>query len=362
MTDTSIQDPPIASDALAAAEGPAAALVEAMTAGLVGHRVMVERLVIALLVGGHVLIEGPPGVAKTRAVKRLADGVEGAFARIQCTPDLMPGDVIGIQVFRPERGVTEFVPGPVFHELVLVDEINRAPPKVQSALLEAMAERQVTVGGTTRPLSDPFMVVATQNSIEHEGTFPLPEAQLDRFLCHVMVDLPNAATELAILDLVEGEGVDRPTVMGEHVSHAALVAMRRAVAAVHLSPAVKDYIVRLVMATREDGTAGIAARVGHAVSPRGTLALAACGARPCVPGGTRLRDPGGRGGAGGRRARPPPGADMAGDGRRGDRARPHRRRARGGEAAVTPGLRCRARPAEGAGGGPTHALRGAPRG
>ncbi len=258
------------------AHGPAQALLGAMTAGLVGHEALVERLVIALLVGGHVLVEGPPGVAKTRAVKRLADGVEGAFSRIQATPDLMPGDIVGIQVFRPERGVTEFVPGPVFHNLVLVDEVNRAPPKVQSALLEAMAEHQVTVGGATRALPDPFMVVATQNSIEHEGTFPLPEAQLDRFLFHVLVGLPDAATELAILDLVEGEaGTGVPLAMEEHVSHAALANMRRAVATVHLSAAVKDYIVRLVMATRADGEAGIAGRVGHAVSPRGTLALAA---------------------------------------------------------------------------------------
>ncbi|WP_371747233.1 AAA family ATPase [Acuticoccus sp. I52.16.1] len=271
MTDTSLDD----TSRIATAHRPAAALVEAMTAGLVGHRALVERLVIALLVGGHILIEGPPGVAKTRAVKRLADGVEGTFARIQATPDLMPGDVVGIQVFRPERGVTEFVPGPVFHHLVLVDEINRAPPKVQSALLEAMAEGQVTVGGTTRLLDDPFMVVATQNSIEHEGTFPLPEAQLDRFLCHVMVDLPDAATELAILDLVEGEGLGRPAPMKEHVTHAALEAMRAAVAEVHLSPAVKDYIVRLVVATRPGGVAAIAERVGHAVSPRGSLSLAA---------------------------------------------------------------------------------------
>ena len=260
--------------AIADAHGPAVALREAMTAGLVGHGALVERLLIALLVGGHVLIEGPPGVAKTRAVKRLADGVEGTFARIQATPDLMPGDVVGIQVFRADRGVTEFVPGPVFHQLVLVDEINRAPPKVQSALLEAMAERQVTVGGVTRALPDPFMVVATQNSIEHEGTFPLPEAQLDRFLCHVVVDLPDAATELAILDLVEGEAVAGGPAMAEHVSTRALKAMQAAVAGVHLSPAIKDYIVRLVVATREGGPGSIAERVGHAVSPRGSLALA----------------------------------------------------------------------------------------
>lgn len=246
-----------------------------MLDGLVGHERLVERLVIALLTGGHVLIEGPPGVAKTRAVKRLAAGLEGTFARIQCTPDLMPGDLIGIQVFRPERGVTEFVEGPVFHSLVLVDEINRAPPKVQSALLEAMAEHQVTIAGTTRALPDPFMVVATQNSIEHEGTFPLPEAQLDRFLLRVVLDLPDAATELKVLELVESEGM-RPTAALERtISHAELTQMRAQVARIHLSPAVKDYIVRIVTATRTGGPTEIAGRIEHPVSPRGSIALAA---------------------------------------------------------------------------------------
>lgn len=160
-------------------------------ATLIGHAVLVERLLIALLAGGHVLIEGPPGIAKTRAVKALAAHLPGSHARIQCTPDLLPSDLTGTQVFRPETGGFDFIPGPIFHSLVLVDEINRAPPKVQSALLEAMAEGQVTTGGTTRPLPDPFMVVATQNPIEHEGTFPLPEAQLDRFLLHLRLDLPG---------------------------------------------------------------------------------------------------------------------------------------------------------------------------
>ncbi|MBY8977097.1 AAA family ATPase [Rhodobacteraceae bacterium NNCM2] len=231
---------------------------------------------IALLTGGHVLIEGPPGLAKTRAVKRLAEGLEGTFARIQCTPDLMPGDLIGTQVFRPEQGTLEFIKGPVFHSLVLVDEINRAPAKVQSALLEAMAEHQVTAGGETHALPDPFMVVATQNSIEHEGTFPLPEAQLDRFLMHVLVDFPDAAREMEILDLVEAETITAPAPVAAHLTREDLIAMRARVAGVHLSLALKDFIVRLVMATRgADGGSTIGERIEHPVSPRGTLSLAA---------------------------------------------------------------------------------------
>ena len=170
---------------------PIARLTQAIAARLVGHERLVERLAIGVLAGGHLLIEGPPGLAKTRAVKALAAGLDADFARIQCTPDLMPSDMTGTQVFRPDDARFDFIPGPLFHNLVLVDEINRAPPKVQSALLEAMAERQITAGGVTRPLPDPFMVVATQNSIEHEGTFPLPEAQLDRFLLHVALDPPR---------------------------------------------------------------------------------------------------------------------------------------------------------------------------
>ena len=235
---------------------------------------------IALLAGGHLLVEGAPGLAKTRAVKRLADGLEASFSRIQCTPDLMPADLTGTPVWRPDRGVFEFVAGPVFHSLLLVDEINRAPPKVQSALLEAMAEQQVTSGGTTHPLPDPFMVVATQNPIEHEGTFPLPEAQLDRFLFHVAVGFPDAVAERGILDLVEREQQLEMTSASaapiRRLTVAEIRAARAEVAAVHLAPALKDYIVRLVMATR-DGSAGddVRAAIEHPVSPRGSLALAA---------------------------------------------------------------------------------------
>ncbi|WP_312525165.1 AAA family ATPase [Paracoccus sp. (in: a-proteobacteria)] len=251
---------------------PVGRLVQDVAAGLIGHQRMAERLVIALLAGGHVLLEGPPGIAKTRAVKRLASHLPGKHARIQCTPDLLPSDLTGTQIFRVETGGFDFVPGPLFHSLVLVDEINRAPPKVQSALLEAMAEHQITTGGVTRALPDPFMVVATQNPIEHEGTFPLPEAQMDRFLLHLFLDLPGAESERAILDLVEAEALSAPETAVSIIAESDLHAARAAVAAVHLAPALKDFIVRLVMATRSGGA--VAQWVEHPVSPRGTLALA----------------------------------------------------------------------------------------
>ncbi|PUB19425.1 AAA family ATPase [Yoonia sediminilitoris] len=242
-----------------------------LQAGLIGSDTLIQRLLIGVLTGGHVLIEGAPGLAKTRAVKLLAQALHGTFARVQCTPDLLPADLTGTDVFNPETGRFAFAPGPVFHNLVLVDEINRAPPKVQSALLEAMAETQVTSGGKTHPLPTPFFVVATQNSIEHEGTFPLPEAQLDRFLLHVMLEQPDLATERRILDLVESESSGGST-RAPQLDPAAVQQARDDVARVHLSPALRDYIVRLVVATR---TAPFDAEVEHAVSPRGSLALAA---------------------------------------------------------------------------------------
>lgn len=256
--------------------GPALDLIERMKSGLVGQDALVERLMIALLTGGHVLIEGAPGLAKTRSVRTLADGVQGEFARIQCTPDLMPGDITGMQVFRQESGSTEFLPGPLFHNLVLVDEINRAPPKVQSALLEGMGENQVTAGGKTRALPDPFMVIATQNPLENEGTFPLPEAQLDRFLMHVMLDLPGEEAEMAILDLVEEELKTHATSSGPILDAKTLAKMKENVLQIHLSLALKQYIVALVMATRRDAKGvSVGERIRHAVSPRGSLALAA---------------------------------------------------------------------------------------
>ncbi|MGC3940653.1 AAA family ATPase [Roseobacter sp. EG26] len=248
-----------------------ATLVSHLSSGLVGHEYLIERLLVSLLAGGHMLVEGAPGLAKTRAVKWLSDAVEGSFARIQCTPDLMPSDLTGTLVYRPQDAGFEFVQGPVFNNLVLVDEINRAPPKVQSALLEAMAEHQVTVGNDTHKLSDPFLVVATQNPIEHDGTFPLPEAQLDRFMLHVVLQLPDIDTERRILDLVESEGQEG-VVPFEPMSLDKLSEAREAVRGVHLAPELRDYIVRLVDATRQGS---LSEDVEHAVSPRGTLALAA---------------------------------------------------------------------------------------
>ena len=243
---------------------------------LIGGSVLVERLLIGLLAGGHLLVEGPPGLAKTRVVKFLAQGLHAPFARIQCTPDLMPADLTGSSIFRPDKGTFEYVPGPIFHSLVLVDEINRAPPKVQSALLEAMAEHQVTAAGVTHPLPEPFMVVATQNPIEHEGTFPLPEAQLDRFMLKVEVSLPDSIVERQILDLVEDESHGETGTVMAPISPAEIAEARKAAMATFLSPAVKDYIVRLVTAPRDAGVhAEIAGKVEHPASPRGTLALAA---------------------------------------------------------------------------------------
>jgi MoxR-like ATPase len=253
-------------------------LRDGLAEGLIGCSGLVERLLIGLLTGGHLLIEGAPGLAKTRAVKRLAEGLHMGFARVQCTPDLMPADLTGTTVWRPDGGRFEFLAGPLFHSLVLVDEINRAPPKVQSALLEAMAEHQVTIAGTTHPLPDPFMVVATQNPIEHAGTYPLPEAQLDRFLLHVVVEMPDEASERRILDLVEGEMNEEAAPMPLRLTAEDLRAARAAALRTYVSPALKDYLVRLVAGTRNDTTApDLRAAIEHPVSPRGTLALMLAG-------------------------------------------------------------------------------------
>lgn len=257
--------PEIASDTRSALT----ALRDHLTNGLIGHEALIERLLVGLLTGGHVLIEGPPGIAKTRAVKWLADGLTGSFARIQCTPDLMPADLTGTQVFRPDTGSFEFSKGPLFNNIVLVDEINRAPPKVQSALLEAMAEGQVTAGGQTFALPDPFLVVATQNPIEHEGTYPLPEAQLDRFLFYAELGLPSVEQERLILDLVESEALEPPVF--QPLDLATVTAARAEVLRTHLSPLLRDYIVRLVTATRDPAHGEV---IEHPVSPRGSIGLA----------------------------------------------------------------------------------------
>lgn len=270
---------PLRSDKQEQTHAPGARLAEAarfLHDHLIGSEALIERLLIGLLADGHILIEGAPGLAKTRAAKLLAAALDLSFARIQCTPDLMPADMTGTSIWRPDRGEFEFAAGPVFHSLLLVDEINRAPPKVQSALLEAMAERQATVGGETRALPDPFMTIATQNPIEHEGVFPLPEAQLDRFMLHVELALPDAAAERRILDLVEGEAFRDPPRPPVSLSAGEIAAARAAAKAVFLSPAVKDYIVRLVTAPRDKALAPqLFEKIEHPASPRGTLALAA---------------------------------------------------------------------------------------
>ncbi|MFP1633850.1 AAA family ATPase [Zhengella sp. ZM62] len=242
---------------------------------LIGRAALIDRLMIALLTGGHVLIEGAPGLAKTRAVRLFAQCVSADFVRIQATPDLLPADLTGTTVFRPETGTFEFVEGPLFSNVVLVDEVNRAPPKVQSALLEAMGEGQITAGGVTRHLARPFLVAATQNPIEHEGTYPLPEAQLDRFLFFVEIPMPEAGEERFILDLALGEASGQTGSGAPAIAPDKLEAAQKAVAGVHVAPAVRDYIVRLVAATRGEGAGGAAAGdIEHAASPRGTIGLA----------------------------------------------------------------------------------------
>ena len=241
---------------------------------LAGHNTLIERLLIAVITGGHVLIEGSPGLAKTRAVNSFASLINAAFVRIQATPDLLPADLTGTNVYQQQTGDFNFIHGPLFNNVVLFDEINRAPPKVQSALLEAMGEQQITAAGTTYQLHDPFMVVATQNPIEHEGTYPLPEAQLDRFMFFVEVAMPDPELEHQILDIVLNETPEsrhtEPLLQGNDIALA-----NSAIRTVYISDAVKDYIVRLVTATRGYGAAGDEARaVEHAASPRGSIFLA----------------------------------------------------------------------------------------
>jgi MoxR-like ATPase len=241
---------------------------------IIGQGALLERLLVALICGGHLLVEGAPGLAKTRAIKELASAVEGDFHRIQFTPDLLPSDITGTEIFRPEDASFRFQPGPIFHNLLLADEVNRAPAKVQSALLEAMAERQVSVGRTTFPLPSLFLVMATQNPIEQEGTYPLPEAQLDRFLLHVRVGYPDEAAETQILHLVRGE-VDRaapPPAPPFRLTEADLLAARRALQGLHMAEPVERYLVGLVMATRE--VRGVLHEwIEYGASPRGTIAL-----------------------------------------------------------------------------------------
>ncbi|MFM5839712.1 AAA family ATPase [Aeromonas rivipollensis] len=250
------------------------ALGDYLGSQILGQGSLIEGLLIALLCEGHVLIEGAPGLAKTRAVKALAGAVEGRFARIQFTPDLLPADLTGSEVFHPQDASFVFQPGPLFNHLVLADEINRAPAKVQSALLEAMAEQQITVGKKSWRLPPLFMVAATQNPIEQEGTYPLPEAQLDRFLLKLMVDYPSPAMELAILQLnAGGEQLPPPPLT---LSQAALISARSAVQAVQMQSRLEHYLVQLICATRPGSglCPELESLIAVGASPRASIGLA----------------------------------------------------------------------------------------
>lgn len=258
-------------------------LSHSLNTQILGQQSLVTRLIIALLADGHLLVEGAPGLAKTRAIKELAACIEGDFHRIQFTPDLLPGDLTGTEVYRPQDGSFVFQHGPIFHPMVLADEINRAPAKVQSALLEAMAERQVTIGGHTYPLPELFLVMATQNPIEQEGTYPLPEAQLDRFLMYVKIDYPETSVEHDILRLVRQEASrdarkTSPQHSKTHLSQTQLFAARQEVLKVHCSEALERYLVQLVIATRKPATINesLARWLRFGASPRATIALDRC--------------------------------------------------------------------------------------
>ena len=241
---------------------------------LVGQDEMLHRLLLGLLAGGHVLLEGVPGLAKTLVIRTLADALDGTFSRIQFTPDMLPGDVIGTQIYNPREGTYAVKKGPVFGNFILADEINRAPAKVQAALLEAMQERQVTLGDQTFKLAEPFLVLATQNPIEQEGTYPLPEAQLDRFLLKVKVEYPNRLEEREVLVRMSG---GEPIPVHRILEPAGILSARKQIAAVHIDPRLVDYIVDLVRATREPGLVGLTELgplIAFGASPRASIALA----------------------------------------------------------------------------------------
>jgi MoxR-like ATPase len=257
-------------------------LKDYLNSQVIGQELLIERLLIALLADGHLLVEGAPGLAKTRMVKALAAGIEARFHRIQFTPDLLPSDLTGTDVFHPENASFAFMPGPLFHNLVLADEINRAPAKVQSALLEAMAERQITIGSKTYPLPELFLVLATQNPIEQEGTYPLPEAQLDRFLLYVKVDYPDASVEGKILELARQEAKNGHVALlspETKLSQNDLFNARKEVLAVFTSDVMTQYIIDLVLATRQPqkySQSTLRQWIRFGASPRATIALDRC--------------------------------------------------------------------------------------
>ena len=257
-----------------------------MGEAIIGQRDVIERLLIGLLANGNLLVEGLPGLAKTRAIKSLAKNLDCDFSRIQFTPDLLPSDVTGTEVYHQAEGGAEFrfEPGPIFANLVLADEINRAPAKVQAALLEAMEERQVTVAGTTHRMPPLFMVMATQNPVEQEGTYPLPEAQMDRFLMHVLIDYPPVEDEVEVIRLVRGEEIatqakDKPKEKPAPISQEVIFEARREIGAIHVAPAMERYMADLVNATRHRDAYGddLKRWIEVGASPRASLALDRCG-------------------------------------------------------------------------------------
>lgn len=245
---------------------------------IVGQETLIDRLIVALLADGHLIVEGAPGLAKTRAINALSKEIEGNFHRIQFTPDLLPADLTGTEIYRPQEGSFQFKRGPLFHNLILADEINRAPAKVQSALLEAMAERQVTVGSETYKLPELFLVMATQNPIEQEGTYPLPEAQLDRFLMHVQVDYPNAASEAKILALTRKEA--HKTFEETHLTGLLqndLFKARDEVLDIHMSEQLQAYLIQLIINTRNtEFDKNLNRWLDYGASPRATISLDRC--------------------------------------------------------------------------------------
>ncbi len=245
---------------------------------IIGQAHLINRMLIALLCDGHLLVEGAPGLAKTRAIKVLAESIEGDFHRLQFTPDLLPADLTGTDIYRPQEGTFEFRKGPLFHNLILADEINRAPAKVQSALLEAMEERQISVGEKSYPLEDLFMVMATQNPIEQEGTYPLPEAQLDRFLLHVQVGYPSVEDErrILVLNRDEAKAGERDAFQPpELLSLESIMQARQDILNLHLAPELEEYIVNVVISTRNPGAvdAALDGQVLYGASPRASMGI-----------------------------------------------------------------------------------------
>ncbi len=255
-----------------------AGLQKAIESEIIGQHDLIQNMLICLLCDGHMLIEGMPGLAKTTAAKAIAQAIQGDFHRIQFTPDLLPSDLIGTEIYVHEKSNFTFRKGPIFNNILLADEINRAPAKVQSALLEAMGERQVTVGHNTYELPDLYMVLATQNPIEHEGTYNLPEAQLDRFLMHVVIDYPSHDEEMRILELCESRRRQGKKMQGELTTQEDIFFARRDMGRIFIDARLKDYIVSLVAATRKPAAYSerLAKLIRHGASPRASLALLRC--------------------------------------------------------------------------------------